>query len=95
MSLDNFKPLAIELGGIIEQIRDLTARKKELEEQLRPQLLGRGAVQFDDYQYQVTQVAGRKTIDKDAMKDAGINIDDYMKQGAPYTKMVCKKVERI
>ena len=95
MNLDNIKPLAIELGAVVEEIKNLTARKKELEMQVRPVLASKGTLQFDNVQITVTEQAGRKSIDKDALIADGINVDDYMKQGAPFTKMVVKTVQIV
>lgn len=95
MSLDNIKPLVIELGEIVESMKNMTARKKEIEMQVRPVLASRGTIQFDNVQITVTEQAGRKSIDKDALLADGINVDDYMKQGAPFTKMSVKIVQIV
>ncbi len=95
MSLDNIKPLVIELGAVVEDIKNLTARKKELESAVRPVLASRGTIQFDNVQITVTEQAGRKTIDKDALIADGIDVEKYMKQGAPFTKMVVKHVQIV
>ena len=95
MSLNNIKPIAIELGEIIVQIKSLEVKKKELELQIRPVLDSVGTVQFDNHQFTVTSHAGRKTIDKEAMKADGLDVEAYMKTGKPYTKLIYKNVQVV
>lgn len=93
--LENLKPLAIELGTVIEEIKNLTAKKKMLEEQLRPAISARGDFQFGDFQFKVTESPGRKTLDKNLMIADGIDPEKYMKTGAPFTTMTCKRVQVV
>lgn len=95
MSLENLKPLAIELGDVIEEIRSLTERKKELELQLRPALAAKGNMQFGSYTFNVTTSPGRKTLDKKLLEEAGIDLEPFYKIGAPYSTMKCTKVEVV
>ena len=95
MSLDNIKPIAIELGETITKIKALEAKKKLLEAQVRPVLASVGTVQFESHQFTITEHAGRKSLDKAAMIADGLDVESYTKVGAPYTKMAYKRVEII
>lgn len=92
-SLENLKPLILGIAEIDQKIKDLQAKKKELEEEVRPALADRGPVQVDEYQVSVKTVPGRKTLDRKAVEAAFGDLSAFERVGKPYTTMTIKKVE--
>lgn len=90
---DNLRAIAIAVGELHFQIKELEAKKKELEEELRPALVGAKPRMFGNYVMECKMMPGRKTIDKDAMKADGIDPSKYEKVGKPFSQMSIKYVE--
>ncbi len=95
MSLENLKPILTEYAELHVTKKTIEARLKELGEQVRPTLMGQGAVVVGDYQFDCTQQAGRKTLDKKAMEADGIDLEPYYKVGAPFTKLNIKEIKNV
>lgn len=91
-SLENLKPIALGVAELTERIKELQAKKKELEEELRPALEGHGPVQFDEYIVECKVQPGRKTLDKSAVEEAFGDLSDFYKTGKPFTVLSVKKV---
>lgn len=94
-SLDNFKSFLDERAAIKSQIDKLKARADELDELLRPVLVGRGPVVHGNHQFEVKATAGRTSYDYKAMADDGIDIDFYKKVGTPSTRFEIKEIKTI
>ena len=95
MSLDNIKPLLVEYGQLRMERDTLNARMKELEGAIRPVLVDHGEVVADGFAFTCTMTAGRKTLDKKALEAAGIDLEPFYKQGAPFTTLKVKTVEEL
>jgi len=95
MSLANLKPMLLEYAELHVQKKTIEARLKELGEQVRPTLVGEGAVIVEGYQFDCTQQAGRKTLDKKAVEAAGIDLAPYYKTGAPFSKLTIKEITNV
>ena len=93
--LSNIKPLLAEYAELKSRMKEMTLRIKELDTQVRPALADRGAVTIGKYQFTVTMMPGRKTLDKKALIDAGVDVEAYYKTGAPFTKLDMKETEVI
>jgi len=102
MSSENLDQLAIELGLIKEQQQQLSARAKEIESVLRPAIAGKGPMRFEfggdagpmyAYVFSVKEMPGRKSLDKEAMIEDGIDVERYQKVGKPYTQLSFEKVD--
>lgn len=100
MSLENIKATALELAEIKEQIKDLEARKAQIEGEVRAALAGRGEVSFSAgagapfiYTFNCKELPGRITYDTKAMVADGLDIEKYKKVGSPYSTLTVKKVE--
>lgn len=95
-SLDNFRPLLKERGELHVLKKQIEDKIKQLDEDLRPVLEGRGEIVAEGYSFNCKLTAGRKTLDKDALaavlKERGYAIEDFEKQGAPFTTMTIKPV---
>lgn len=94
MSLENAKPIALGIAELDEEIKALTAKKKELEAELRPLITDVGPVQFDEFIFECKTVPGRKTLDKDLLMQTFSlpDLSDFEKTGKPFTTMTIKKV---
>ena len=89
---DNLRPLLEEYGNLRADKKDIEARIKELDPEVRPLLKGKGAIVVGNYMFELTENAGRKTLDKAALVADGINIEKYMKVGAPFTALKVKEL---
>lgn len=95
-SLDNVKDAAIEYAQIKDHIKLMETRLEELKEIIGPALAGRGETAFSDgasgviYTVNVKEMAGRATLDKEAMKADGINPAKYEKVGKPFVTITTK-----
>lgn len=94
MTMDNIEPIAKLVGDLDKEIKKLQAEKKKYDAELREALADRGPQVFGDYMFEVTMSPGRKTLDKDALQEAGINLDPFYKTGAPFTTMKIKAVNQ-
>lgn len=94
-SLDNYKPLMDERAELTTAKKRIDDRIKELDEALRPALNNRGPVIYGGYEFEVKAVAGRKTYDYKAMLEDGIDLEPYVKVGAPTTRFSIKPVNEI
>lgn len=81
-----------EIKGVIKR---LEGEAKELEEVIRPALVGRGELVYNGYSFNCKEVAGRKTLDKEAVEAAGIDLEPFMKVGRPYTTLTIKSVNEL
>jgi hypothetical protein len=74
-------------------------RLKELDEVVRPIIVERGKFVHGIYAFNCKQVAGRKSLDKEALieflNDHGAKYEDFEKVGAPYTTLSVETVETI
>lgn len=90
-SLDNVKPLLKRLLDLRQDKKDIEAEIKELDKEVRPAIVSRGKMQLDNYIFECKEQAGRKSIDKAALADFlaqhGKSIEDFEKQGAPFTTL--------
>lgn len=82
-----------EYADLREQKKDIEARLKELDPIIRPALDGVGNVVHGGWMYSLTVSEGRKTLDKSALLEAGIDLDPYYKVGAPFTTLKIAKVK--
>jgi len=89
---DNLTPLLVEYGNLRADKKDIEARIKELDPQVRPLLKNKGAIVVGNYMFELTENSGRKTLDKEALIADGVNIENYMKVGAPYTMLKVKEL---
>jgi hypothetical protein len=98
-SLDNFKPLLKERGELADLAKKCEARIKELDTDLRPVMEGRGEVVTEGYSFKCALSKGRKSIDKDLLNDFlkkhGLSVEDFEKEGAPFTTFTVKKVSTL
>lgn len=95
MSLDNVKPLLAEYAHINAQKKELEARLKELDQQVRPVLADIGEVVVAGFSFTCMSMPGRKTLDQKAMEADGIDLEKYRKQGAPFTQLKVKAVKEL
>jgi len=92
MSFDNLKPIAQAIAELDVDIKLLTAKKKALEEEFRPAIVDQGDIVFGDYQFSCVTSPGRKTLDKKALEESGVNLEPFMKTGRPFNTLKIKKV---
>lgn len=84
-------------GEIEATIKALDKRKKELADAIKGAVRNNtGTFAGARYAVTVTQVAGRKTLDKDAvsaaLRVAGLDPENYMKEGAPTMRIAASKL---
>lgn len=91
-SLDNVKSYLTEYADLVKVKKAAEARMKELDQIIRPALAGKGNTLVGNYVFTLTNVAGRRTIDKDALIADGIDVSKYEKIGNPSTKLDIKEV---
>lgn len=91
-SSDNYDDLAEALGTVIEQRKMLEAKEKELRALLDPIIGEKGTTVAGGFVFDYKQMAGRKTLDTDALKDAGIDLSAFYKVGKPYVTLSVKRV---
>jgi len=89
---DNLKPLLAEYGNLRSNKKDIDARIKELDPEVRPLLKNKGAVVVGNYMFELTENSGRKTLDKAALIADGIDVEKYMRVGAPFTALKVKEL---
>jgi hypothetical protein len=98
-SLDNIKPDLTEYGKLRMQMKQIEARLKELDERIRPIIAERGKLVYDGYAFNCKAVAGRKTLDKEAvgafLAEHGTKLEDFEKVGAPYTTLSVEQLTTI
>lgn len=87
----NLAPIVIAIAAIKEEVAELKKKQALLEVELRPAILDQGPLEAGDYVVKCITSAGRKSLDKAAVKDAGIDLEPFMKQGAPFTTLTIKK----
>ncbi len=95
MGLENVAPLLGEYADLVMQKRAVEARIKELDADVRPLLTDRGSVVVGNYMMECRVNAGRKSLDKKAVAEAGINLEPFYKVGAPFTTLTVKEVENV
>jgi hypothetical protein len=95
-SLDNYRDMLRERGELADLKKKVEERIKQLDEDLRPTLEGRGEIVAEGYSFKCTLSKGRKSIDKELLGDFLSNynasIADFEKEGAPFTTMTVKAV---
>jgi len=92
---DNEAALLDALGEVTDQIKLLELKKKELRNALNSyfeRLSGSGTVMGKEYAIKYTMNPGRKTLDKVALAEAGVDVEDYMKQGKPFLTLSCSRI---
>lgn len=98
-SLDNFKPLLKERGELKQILDQAEKRIKQLDEDLRPVLEGRGEIIAEGFSFNCKLVKGRKSIDKELLeeflKKHGLSVADFEKEGAPFTTFTVKPVNVV
>lgn len=94
-NLENIKPIVIAMAALDEQIKELTAKKKEYEAEVRAALADKGRLQFDEYIVSVKTQPGRKTLDKEALQEAFGDLTPFEKVGKPYSVMRIEKVDQV
>lgn len=98
-SLDNYKPLLDERAELHRSKKRIEDRIKELDEALRPALVGRGELIYNGFAFKVEQVAGRTTLNKKALTDflgaLGHDIAEFESVGKPSSRFTIKQVEEL
>lgn len=94
-SLDNVKAAMDEMAELKGAKERIERRMKELDEVVRPALLGKGPVVYNGFQFQCSLVKGRKTYDTKKMAEDGLPVENYAKQGADYTRFEIKRVNTV
>ena len=97
LNLDNHKPALEERGKLHVLKKDIEARIKQLDEELRPILQGQGEIMYAGFTFKVDVAAGRSTVDyKQIIEDYNVtNVEDYTNVGAPSTRFTIKEVASI
>lgn len=94
--MDNFRPLLKERGELHVLKKQIEDRIKQLDEDLRPVLEGRGEIVAEGYSFKCTLSKGRTSIDKEVLgeflKDYNMSVADFEKEGAPFTTFTIKQV---
>lgn len=97
--MDNHKAALKERGELQQFRKQCEDRIKELDEVLRPVLEGRGEIVTEGFSFKCTLSKGRKSIDKDALgsflEKYDAAIENFEKEGAPFTTMTVKAVNVI
>ena len=90
-SLDNLKPLIKRLLDLRMDKRDIEKEIKEIEGTVKEQIADRGKMQLDNYIFECKTMPGRKSVDKDALKEFlekhGKSIEDFEKVGSPFAQL--------
>lgn len=84
-----------ERANLYKQKKEIEEKIKALDEDLRPMLVGRGAVVYDGFQFEVKSVAGRTSYDTKAMIADGLDLEPYKKVSAPSTRFDIKEVNEL
>lgn len=96
---DNLKSVAQTYGELKMQYKAIEKQLKALEGPLREALVDKGDVNIGNYVYTVKTFPGRKTVDKEALSAAlskhGLDLDAFMKVGAPFTTMSVKEIKTL
>lgn len=84
--------LAKETAKLRADIKTIETKKKEVEADLKTALFTAGTTRLagDDWSVSISKNAGRMSLDKNAMIEAGLDPEDYMKQGNEYYVMRVK-----
>lgn len=90
----NAAPIIDEYLILWSKKKAIEARMKQLDPEVRGLVegLGRPGV-CGDYRVECTMQPGRKTFDKKAAAEAGVDVERFMKTGAPFTRLAIKVVE--
>lgn len=94
-SLDNVKPLMEERAKLHLKKKQIEDKIKELDETLRPMLVGKGELYHSGFSFKVEEVPGRTTYDYKAMLEDGIDIEPYKKVGRPSSRFTIKEVTEV
>lgn len=98
-SLDNYRSMLKERGELAMLKQKVEARIKQLDEDLRPALEGRGEIVAEGYSFKCTLSKGRVSMDKEALseflKAHKMALEEFEKIGAPFTTMTVKAVNVI
>ena len=91
---DNYRETANEIILLDLDIKALKVKKAALEKTLRPAILDKGPQTVGNYTVECYSNPGRKTLDKKALQESlQIDLEPYMKTGAPFTTLRIKSVE--
>lgn len=90
----NLEPILEALGEVTEQRKLLEQKEKELKAELATFLAEKGDSTFTAGSYVFTQkvMKGRRTLDTDALTEAGFDLEPYYKVGKPYTTLSIKRL---
>jgi hypothetical protein len=98
-SLDNYRDMLRERGELADFKKQCEDRIKQLDEDLRPVLEGRGEIVAEGYSFKCALSKGRKSIDKELLEDhlkkQGLSVSDFEKEGSPFTTFTVKKVNQL
>ena len=83
---NNLEPLLRERKAADVAEKEAKALKEKLDAQIRPLLVESGPVLVDGFLHSVSMVAGRKTFNKKAAIAAGLDLEPFMKVGAPSSR---------
>ncbi len=92
---NNEDALLEALGEVTEQRKALEVKEKELRSALGTFFSARegtGMVTSENFAFNYSMSAGRKTLDKKAMEEDGIDLDPYYKVGKPFMTL---KISRL
>ena len=92
-SLDNVRPLMQERAELWSMVNEANKRIKEIDKELKPVLMDKGAITYGGYVHEVSSVKGRTTYDVARMiNDYSINEETYKRTGKPSAKYTITKV---
>lgn len=98
-ALDNYRTMLKERGDLHMLKKQIEDKIKQLDEDLRPALEGRGEIVAEGYSFKCSLTKGRTSIDKEQLgeflKDHNLSLSDFEKEGAPFTTMTVKPVNVI
>lgn len=99
MSLDNLRPQIKRLLELRMDKRDIEAEIKEIEGTVKEVTADRGKMRLDNYVFEAKTMAGRKSIDKDALNNFlakhGKSAEDFEKVGAPFVTLTVSEAEQV
>ncbi len=94
-SLDNIMPQLREFCEAKMKEKEAKAEADKLKKVIGPALADHAGESIDvigGYVLKLELMPGRKTLDKEALEDDGIDLDAYYKTGRPYAQFNVKEV---
>ena len=85
--------LAQQLGEADEAFKALEKRVDALKRVFKARHSRPGTYAFGDFVFAVSQEPGKRTLDKDSLIEAGVDVEAHMKQGALFMKMSIRRVD--